>query len=257
MKKNRPRVPKNRLPKEEHIKIMLAFYMKYNPLKAVYENENEYICFPQTNGEPLAVFRNKKGNSFEELFYYNDDTNRIRNAVKDAYLVYGQDFYDTDDDEDLSKEYEEMKLEEEFDKTLQDYIAYFGEDPHIGECTDVCVRPLSRLVEAMKRAIKRGTKLRHNEIYLPGGFGSFREQIIKKEDYKVLETEKYLYNYYPPECDEDEAKYLQINKETRETRWVNVAEDKIWKDLEKAKVIGYFLPNDPDTVIIKKRKNKK
>lgn len=57
---------------------------------------------------------------------------------------------------------------------------------------------------------------------------------------KLFETDKFYYKYYPSENEDDTAKILQINKETKEKRWVNEAMDGIWEDLENAKEIDSF-----------------
>ena len=73
--------------------------------------------------------------------------------------------------------------------------------------------------------------------------------------YKVLETENYLYWYYPPICEGDCAKILQRNKSTKEEKWVR--EIDVRNDLSKATVIGTFDPEDPSVMKIKVKRSKK
>ena len=74
------------------------------------------------------------------------------------------------------------ELMEEYHEALNRYIEFFGEDPGIGCCTDVVPRPIPRLIKALNRAIARGSKLKHNEVYESGGWGSFRLRDKDEED---------------------------------------------------------------------------
>lgn len=55
------------------------------------------------------------------------------------------------------------------------------------------------------------------------------------ENYKILESEKYIYHYYEPNHEGDMAKILQINKKTGKEKWVR--EIDVWEDLDKAKLV--------------------
>ena len=228
-------------------------FENYCPLKSVYENKKQLICFPYVaHGEPLAVYFDKESKKYREVFFFEDNT--IQQDIKHSKRVYGENMKVSDSD-DLQDEYEEEALEEEYRQTIDEYIAFFGEDPHIGDCTDLCPRPIPKLIEAMKRAIKRGSKLRHIEIYGRGGGWGYRNHIMDLDRYKVLETENYLYWYYPPICEGDCAKILQRNKSTKEEKWVR--EIDVRNDLSKATVIGTFDPEDPSVMKIKVKRSKK
>lgn len=81
------------------------------------------------------------------------------------------------------------ELMNEYHETLNRYISFFNEDPGIGCCTDVVPRPIPRLIKAMNRAMARGSKLRHNEIYESGGWGSFHH-MDDEEDDSVIRIKK-------------------------------------------------------------------
>ena len=53
---------------------------------------------------------------------------------------------------------------------------------------------------------------------------------------KVLESEKYIYLYYEPINEEDEAKFFQVDKATKDKKWVNLSE--WWDDIYEAKEIS-------------------
>jgi len=53
--------------------------------------------------------------------------------------------------------------------------------------------------------------------------------------YKVLESENYIYKYFEPENPEDMAQILQITKSDGSKKWVR--EIDVWDDLEKAKPV--------------------
>ena len=58
------------------------------------------------------------------------------------------------------------------------------------------------------------------------------------ERFKILEDNNYIYHYYEPLNEEDESKILQINKITKEKRWINLSDDEVWERLEKAKLVS-------------------
>lgn len=73
----------------------LEIFEEYKPIKAIYENDSEYICIPETpeGGEPITVFYNKLLGKYDRLFWYEyspvDD-------IETSELIYGEplDFSD-------------------------------------------------------------------------------------------------------------------------------------------------------------------
>ena len=59
-----------------------------------------------------------------------------------------------------------------------------------------------------------------------------------EKNYKLLETEKYYYKYYEPSFPGDMAKILQIDKSTKNKKWVR--EIDVWEELDKAQLIDNF-----------------
>lgn len=66
-------------------------FKEYEPIRSIYETEDEYICVPERkDAEPLAVFYDKKLGQYETKFFYEDKDNSIVDAIENGTLIYGQ-----------------------------------------------------------------------------------------------------------------------------------------------------------------------
>lgn len=71
---------------------VMELFKKYGPIMSIYENDGEYIAFPETDKtEPLAVFYDKKLGQYTELYFYQDVDNTIPEAVENGSLIYGKE----------------------------------------------------------------------------------------------------------------------------------------------------------------------
>jgi len=70
-------------------------FKDYEPIESIYENEEYYIAFPQTDKEPLAVYYSKEFNDFKDVYFYQKNNN-IVNDVANSRLIFGKklDFSD-------------------------------------------------------------------------------------------------------------------------------------------------------------------
>lgn len=57
---------------------------------------------------------------------------------------------------------------------------------------------------------------------------------------KLFEDDNYYFKVYEPLSEEDETKIQRINKATKKKEWINLSDDDIWAQLEKAKEIDNF-----------------
>ena len=66
---------------------VLKLFDEYKPIKSLYETETHYICIPEVETEPLAVFYDKEFNEYEEVYFYQRD---VSNEIENAKLLYGE-----------------------------------------------------------------------------------------------------------------------------------------------------------------------
>lgn len=66
----------------------MVIFQLYKPIKAIYENESEYICIPDTDTEPLSVFYDKTLGNYKELYWYEYDPS---NDIESSNLIYGEE----------------------------------------------------------------------------------------------------------------------------------------------------------------------
>lgn len=64
-------------------------FKQYAPIRSIYDTGDEYICFPETDTEPLAVYYDKKLNDYKEVYFFQDNT--IIQDIEAAKLVYGEE----------------------------------------------------------------------------------------------------------------------------------------------------------------------
>lgn len=69
---------------------MVELFKEYEPIQAIYENETEYICIPQTpeGGEPITIFYDKKLKKYDELYWY--EYSPIED-IEASNLIYGKE----------------------------------------------------------------------------------------------------------------------------------------------------------------------
>lgn len=65
---------------------VIELFKDYKPIKSIYENEEYYIAFPQTDLEPLAVYYNKEFKEFKEIYFYEKD---VSEDIINSTLIYG------------------------------------------------------------------------------------------------------------------------------------------------------------------------
>ena len=69
----------------------LKLFKDYEPIRSIYETEDEYICVPEREkAEPLVIFYDKKLGQYETKFFYEDKDNSISDAIENGTLIYGQ-----------------------------------------------------------------------------------------------------------------------------------------------------------------------
>lgn len=70
---------------------VIEIFKDYKPIKCVYENENDFICIPETGkSEPLAVYYDKKLGSYKEVYFFQDMRGNIVEDIETSNLVYGK-----------------------------------------------------------------------------------------------------------------------------------------------------------------------
>ena len=69
---------------EEVVKL----FKKYEPIKSIYEDDDNYYCFPEVKDgeEPVVVIYNKEFNELKRLFFY--EFPKIGINIK---LIYGDE----------------------------------------------------------------------------------------------------------------------------------------------------------------------
>ena len=86
----------NKTPEEEeklrnHIKVMLRFKTKYKKYKAIYENDEGYICLPilEEGQEPYAIYCDKETRTMKEIKIADHNP---KDEIEKSVIIDGEDF---------------------------------------------------------------------------------------------------------------------------------------------------------------------
>lgn len=67
----------------------MELFKQYQPIRSIYENDDEYICVLETGkSEPLTVFYNKLLKKYDELYWYEYSP---ADDIEMSKLIYGEE----------------------------------------------------------------------------------------------------------------------------------------------------------------------